>query len=95
MKIQEKSESFYFFPEITCIRSHYLDVRIFRYPDIYSDIYNIYNIYSPPKFSRICSYKHYWTMAGWTMGASAVRGQGQAGGGGGASISMQVIITSG
>ena len=52
MKIQEKSESFYFFPEITCILSHYLDVRIFRYPDIYSDIYNIY---SPPKFWRICS----------------------------------------
>ena len=55
MKIQEKSESFYFFPEICCIRSHYLDVRIFRYSDIYSDIYNIYNIYSPPKFWRICS----------------------------------------
>ena len=55
MKIQEKSESFYFFPEITCIWSHYLDARIFRYPDIYSDIYNIYNIYSPPKFWRICS----------------------------------------
>ena len=54
-KIQEKSESFYFFPEIPCIRSNYLDVRIFRYSDIYSDIYNIYNIYSPPKFWRICS----------------------------------------
>ena len=59
MKIQEKSESFYIFPEIPCIRSHYLDVRIFRYSDIYSDIYNIYNIYSPPKFSRICSYNTY------------------------------------
>ena len=55
MKIQEKSESFYFFPEIPCTRSNYLDVRIFRYSDIYSDIYNIYNIYSPPKFSRTCS----------------------------------------
>ena len=54
MKIQEKSESFYFSPEICYIRSHYLDVLVFRYPDIYSDIYNIYNIYSPPKFWRIC-----------------------------------------
>ena len=54
MKIQEKSESFFILPEIPCIRSHYLDVRIFRYSDIYSDIYNIYNIYSPTKFSRSC-----------------------------------------
>ena len=51
-KIQEKSESFYIFPEIPCIRSHYLDVRSFRCSDIY-------NIYSPPKFSRICSYNTY------------------------------------
>ena len=55
MKIQEKSESFFILPEIPCIQSHYLDVRIFRYSDIYLDIYNIYNIYSPPKFSRTCS----------------------------------------
>ena len=57
MKMQEKFESFYIFPEIPCIRSHYLDFQIFRYSDIYSDIYNIYNIYSPPKFSRICSFR--------------------------------------
>ena len=64
MKIQEKSESFYFSPEIPCTRSNYLDVRIFRYSDIYSDIYNIYNIYSPPKFSRTCSTSDYEPLDG-------------------------------
>ena len=52
MKTQEKFESYYLFPEIPCTRSNYLDSRIFRYSDIYSDIYNIY---SPPKFSGTCS----------------------------------------
>ena len=42
MKIQEKSESFCIFPEISCIRSHYLEDRIFRYSDIYSDYLFIY-----------------------------------------------------
>ena len=37
MKIQEKSESFCIFPEISCIRSNYLKDRIFRYP-IYARI---------------------------------------------------------
>ena len=49
MKIQEKSESLYIFPEIPCTQSHYLDVRIFRYSDIYSDIYNIYLYLLAPK----------------------------------------------
>merc|ERR1711949_128822 len=55
MKIQEKSESFYIFPEIPCIRSDYLDFRIFRYPiSTRISTISIY-IYSPPKFSRSCS----------------------------------------
>ena len=55
MKIQEKSESFYFFLEIPCIRSDYLDFRIFRYPiSTRISTISIY-IYSPPKFSRSCS----------------------------------------
>ena len=45
MKIQENFDSFYIFPEIP-------QVQIFRYSDICSDIYNIY---SPPKFFRICT----------------------------------------
>ena len=44
MKTQEKSESFCMFPEIFCIRSHYLQDRIFRYPVstriIYLSTYN-------------------------------------------------------
>ena len=47
------SESFDISPEIPYIRSHYISTRIYRYSHIYSDIYNIYLLYSVPKFSRI------------------------------------------
>ena len=44
IKIQEKFESFCIFPEISCIRSNYLQDRIFRYPIstriIYLSTYN-------------------------------------------------------
>ena len=42
MKIQEKSESFCIFTEISCIQSHYLEDEIFRYLDNYSDYLFIY-----------------------------------------------------
>ena len=40
------TESFDISPEVPYIRSHYISTRIYRYSHIYSDIYNIYLLYS-------------------------------------------------